>query len=236
MEDKKNNKEDDSIKEEQKMLARRKFLNRISSFLNSHFQYFSFLVLFFVFWFSFNFIIEPKYEKISLASSEILETKKSLFISEYKELASYKKNIDIFESINSGDMDKISKMIPSEYSRDDLFTEFTYFLMKNNFNVKSISVSNAENISVEKQALSRRSGASENPEFFRKTQVSLPLPPGIGSWLIRAEVSNITYTDLKYLLDIIENNLKLVDVVSIDFDPAANIVSFDALTYFYKNK
>jgi hypothetical protein len=109
--------------------------------------------------------------------------------------------------------------------------------MKNNFNVKSIKVSNTEDIVSGKQVLSRRSsGTSNDPEFSRATQVSLSLPPDVGSWLIRAEISNVAYTDLKYLLDIIENNLKLVDVVSMDFDPITKSVSFDALTYYYKNK
>lgn len=239
--DKEKNKKNDIKEFEQNSFSGRKIKNKINSFLNSNFQYFSFLMLFFVFWFSFNFILVPKYEKVTLASNEVLESKKSLFVEEYKELVAYKKNIEVFESINEGDIEKISKMIPTEYSKDEIFMEFAYFLMKNNFNIKSLKVHDPKNVSlIQQQSSSRRmlSAPENNPSGLqldsKATQVAYSLPPNIGSWLLKVELSPINYFDLKYLSDVIENNLKLIDIISLDFDPLSRKVSFEALAYYFK--
>ncbi|HNV12893.1 MAG TPA: hypothetical protein PK686_00220 [bacterium] len=238
MEKDKNNKKEKEQELEKNISSRRKFKNKINSFLNSNFQYVSFLMLFFVFWFSFNYILVPKYNKVVIVSNEILESKKDVFIEEYKELISYKKNIEVFESISSSDIDKINKMVPSENSKDDIFMEFAYFLMKNNFNIKSLKVSNPLDSSTTQPGNSRRSlgAVGSNLELdSRITQVAYSLPPNIGSWLIKTEISSIDYIGLKYLLDVIENNLRIVDVVSVDFDPASKNVKLDALVYYFKN-
>lgn len=230
-------KEDDSSKNVLNYSnKRKKFKNKFNSFLNANFQYLFFLLLFFVFWFSFEYIILPKYEKITVSSAEVLEERKKLFASEYKGLIDYKEAISFFDSINYSDIDKMDKMIPERYSREDLFVEFSYFLMKNNFNIKDIKISDIESSSANIQSTSsRRINISiEDNDISRSYQSLSSIPPNVGAWLIKAEIVNVSYPDLKYLLDIIENNLKLIDIVYIDFDPSLNTVKFDALTYYKK--
>lgn len=238
MENNKNLKKEQQEQLERKASSNRRIKNKINSFLNNNFQYFSFLMLFFVFWFSFNFILLPKYEKVVITSNEVLETKKEMFITEYRELVSYKRNIEVFESISQEDIDKINKMVPGSTPKDDIFMEFAYFLMKNNFNIKALKVSDPLELSSASQPGSRRTmvASGNNLEIdSRLTQIAYSLPSNIGSWLVRAEVSNVNYVDLKYLIDIIENNLKITDIVYLDFDPESKTVKFDALIYYFKN-
>lgn len=238
MENNKNFKKEQEEQLEKKASSNRRIKNKINSFLNNNFQYFSFLMLFFVFWFSFNYILLPKYEKVVMTSNEVLETKKKMFIDEYRELVSYKRNIEVFEGISQDDIDKINKMIPGNIPKDDIFMEFAYFLMKNNFNIKSLKVSDPLDALSTSQPGSRRTmvAPGSNLEIdSRLTQITYSLPSNIGSWLIKAEISGVNYVDLKYLLDIIENNLKITDVIYLDFDPVSKTVKFDALTYYFKN-
>ena len=110
MENNINNKKEKEEQLEKRASSNRRIKNKINSFLNNNFQYFSFLMLFFVFWFSFNFILLPKYEKVVKTSNEVLEMKKKMFVDEYRELVSYRKNIEVFESIDKGEVDKINKI------------------------------------------------------------------------------------------------------------------------------
>lgn len=223
---------------EERASTNRRIKNKINSFLNKNFQYFSFLLLFLVFLFSFKFILLPKYEKAVITSNEVLEAKNRIFEKEYRELVSYRKNIEVFESIDKGEIDKIGKMIPRNTSREDVFMEFAYFLMKNNFNIKSLNVSDPLETSTPER-ISRRAMAlapDSNSELDSKiSQRIYSLPNNISSWLVKAEVSAVNYIDLKYLLDIIENNLKITDIINLDFDPTSKTVSFDALVYYFKN-
>ncbi len=238
MENNINNKKEKEEQLEKRASSNRRIKNKINSFLNNNFQYFSFLMLFFVFWFSFNFILLPKYEKVVKTSNEVLETKKEMFIKEYRELVSYRKNIEVFESIDKGEVDKINKMVPKNVLRDDVFMEFAYFLMKNNFNIKSLKVSDPLESSTISQTGSRRSMVAPGSGLeidSRLTQMAYSLPSNIASWAIKAEISAVNYVDLKYLLDIIENNLKITDIVYLEFNPESKTVKFDALVYYFKN-
>lgn len=217
-------------------LKQRRINNKINSFLNSYFKFVVIILVVVFFMASVNYIIVPRFRKVSVSSEEVLQRKKSEFLREYNSLQEYKKIIAGFSQINPEDVYRIEKMMPSRYSREDLFIEMTYFLLENNFKTDLVKVSDPlEVASVEKNDTQGRRVVNNNADLPAYYSYVSSLPSGIGSWLIEIELSNVNYQSLKNFLDIVENNLRIMDIYSLDFDPQAQSVKAKIITYYKKN-
>ncbi len=212
-------------------LKRRKRRNEINKFLNANFKYFIALIILLIFWASFRFIIQPKFISAVVVTNQILKERKAEFIKEYQDLESYKKVLNEYSSINNNDLNKITKIIPGEYSRGDLFVGLTHFLTTNNFKVEKIEVKSSFIAETGSSRRAETEVVAENP--YQKHISSLP--KDISYWIAEIEVSNLSYQNLKYLLDILENNLRLLDVFFVDFNPEKKTAKIGLLTYYYKN-
>lgn len=219
-------------------LRAKKIKNNINKFLNSYFKLFLTLLIFVFLWASFRFVLQPKFKKIAISSETVLEKRKQDFLSEYNNLENYKKIILEFSKINQEDIYKIEKVVPSQYSRDDLFMEITYFLIKNNFKIKNVNIIDPKSnpvVSVAETSNRRPALVNENIELPKYSKYTNSLPVEIGSWVADVELTDVDYLALKYLLDILENNLRLFDVFSLDFNPSEKTAKIGILTYYYKN-
>lgn len=217
-------------------LKQRRMNNKINSFLNSYFKFavIALVIIFFVA--SVNYIIIPRFKKVSVSSEEVLQKKKAEFLKEYNSLQNYKKIISGFSQINQEDIYKIEKMIPNRYSREDLFIEMTYFLLENNFKTDLVKVSDPlEAVPTEKNDAQGRRIVNNNADLPGYYNYATSLPVGVGSWLIEIELSNVNYQSLKQFLNIIENNLRIMDIYSLDFNPQEQSVKAKIITYYKKN-
>ncbi|MFA5644513.1 MAG: hypothetical protein WC928_03245 [Patescibacteria group bacterium] len=226
----------DKVKQEKDKLdlLAKKRKNDLNRFLNSYFKFFSLFFILLFLWASFRFIVQPKFKKVVSESNNILIEKKSQFIKEYRNLQNYKKTIAEFSEINPENIYKILKILPDEYTRDDLFTEITYFFIKNNFKLKSVDISpTAGTLGESLEGTGRRSAevVVESPQYLDHLS---SLPTEVGSWFIEVEFSGINYFNLKYLLSLLENNLKIVDTFSVEFSPQDGTAKIGLLTYYYK--
>lgn len=226
----------DKVKQEKDKLdlLAKKRKNDLNRFLNSYFKFFSLFFILLFLWASFRFIVQPKFKKVVSESNNILIEKKSQFIKEYRNLQNYKKTIAEFSEINPENIYKILKILPDEYTRDDLFTEITYFFIKNNFKLKSVDISpTSGNLGESLEGTGRRSAevVVESPQYLDHLS---SLPTEVGSWFIEVEFSGVNYFNLKYLLSLLENNLKIVDTFSVEFSPQDGTVKIGLLTYYYK--
>lgn len=218
----------------------RKRNNNINNFLNSYFKYIAVFLIFAFLWGGFRFFIKPSFDKAMLLSGVSTKKKKTEFIDAYSKMENYKNVLEEYSKIDQDKVNKIVKMIPNEYSRDDLFTEITYFLIKNNYKVDSIAISNPLSESNEEEGVppvTNRRTTTENINKEEESYVNYikSLPPEIGTWVVTLKLSEVDYFDLKELFSILENNLKLIDVFSVDFQPSINVVNIKILTYYYKN-
>ena len=212
--------------------------NAINKFLNS---YFKFIVLFFIvafLWASFSYVIGPKFEEASGASNTIVEEKKIEFLKQYNELQNYKNAISSFSSIDRRNVYRIEKMVPKAYSRDDLFTEITYFLLQNNFRINSINIIDpGANSAITDTGAGRRpvvDASTQQSSDMAYRQYTDSLSSDIGAWVINLELSDMDYPRLKTLLSLLENNLKLMDVYSLNFYPSSRMLNIGILTYYKK--
>jgi len=220
--------------------------NNINRFLNSYFKYFLVVVIFAILLIAIIFLIKPQFKDAIIASNNILQERKTEFIKKYQELEKYKELIADFDIVDSSVAYKINKMVPAKYSRDDLFSEVTYFLISNNFKVDNVEVvsleENKDSISLEsdvnlgRRAVNTKIANSENTESTDDLYLGQlnSLPTNIGAWVVKVSVSDVDYNKLKKLLNVLENNLKLIDIYYLDFQPDNHSVGIEFLTYYKK--
>jgi hypothetical protein len=226
-------KEKDIPEEVSSKVKRRR--NAINSFLNSYFSIFIVVIILALLWVSFSFIIKPKFEKVAVSSVDVIDERREIFIKEYERLESYKMAVESLSDINTDDIEKIRNVIPEKQSREDLFIEMTYFLFKNNFKADSVRVTSPASAPATTAAVisDRRGGTleSESPEYLDQTR---SLPADISFWIVEMNIDDIDYIGLKYLLDIVENNLKLKDVFRLEFDPESRQAKIKLVSYYRK--
>jgi Tfp pilus assembly protein PilO len=217
-------------------LKKRRLNNKINGFLNSYFKFAVVALVAIFFIVSVNYIIIPRFKKVSVSSEEVLQSKKAEFLREYNSLQNYKKIIASFSQINEEDVYKIEKMMPNRYSREDLFIEITHFLLENNFKTDLVKISDPLEVApVEKNDAQGRRTTNNNIELPGYYNYAVSLPSGVGSWLAEVELSETNYASLKQFLNIIENNLRIMDIYSLDFDPQTKTIKAKIITYYKKN-
>ncbi|MDD3711466.1 MAG: hypothetical protein PHP37_02610 [Patescibacteria group bacterium] len=224
----------------------KKNYNKVNKFFNSYFRFIAVFVLIVFLWVTIRFMIKPKFEDAIVLSNNALKQKKVEFLSEYKKMEKYKRVIAEFSEIDSVKIDKINKMVPSAYSRDDLFTEITYFLIKDNFKINGITIADPIATAGSAVAVTEESGegafsgrrsntvSTEESNAPVHSNYLKTLSPELGVWLVNLRLNNINYQDLKKLLITLENNLKLIDIFSINFQPTTQSVDISFFTYYKK--
>ncbi len=244
-ETKNNFKSKESENEEIDFTAKKRH-NNINRFLNYYFKYFLVFLLCIFLIIVIVFFIKPRFEKAVVTSNDILQKQKTEFIQKYQDLENYKELIAGFENVNPDITYKINKIIPTAYTRDDLFTEITYFLISNDFKVDNVEVisleKNETNIPAETGVnLGRRventkkvdsSDTGTTSDLYLKQLNSLPST--IGAWVVKVSISDIDYSKLKKLFNVLENNLRLIDIYYLDFQPESRSVNIEFLTYYKK--
>lgn len=228
-------KKNDSKLEESASLAKKRH-NDFNRFLNQYFKYFIVALIFIFLWASIRFVLQPKFEKAVFSSNQVLKEKKNEFLSEYNRLQNYREAISVFSEIEAENVYKINKIIPSKYSREDLFTEITYFVIKNNFQLKSVNITDPQSneSTISSGLSSRRQSIEQQIEAPAYTRLTSMLPSNLNYFVVELEFLNIDYPALKYLLDIMENNLRIIDIYSLNFNPIDKTASIGFLTYYQK--
>ncbi len=220
------------IRENAEAEARRR-RNALNRFLNSYLKFFVVLLVLVFLWGAINFIIQPKFNEVIQSNDTFLKSKKSEFLIQYNELQKYKRIISEFSNISPENIYKVEKMIPTEYTRDSLFTEITYFLIKNNFKISSIKVTDIRTVGSGTANTRRTQVTESNTEQPYSSLISY-LPNDVSYYVVDLNLTNVDYSALKYLLVSLENNLKLIDVYAVNFDPKALTAEISFLTYYKK--
>jgi len=223
------------IGKEQASANLKKKRNATNKFLNANFKVMVFVFIIVFMFVAFRFFILPKFEEASSASNIIIESKKTEFVKAYNDLQDYKSLINEFSKIDPQNIYRVEKMVPNAYTRDDLFTEVTYFLIQNGFKINSINIIDPSAEAVKATAGTKRVSVDDKntkPAYQERLDYSASM--GISAWIVNLEIANIDYPQLKKVLSLLENNLKLMDIYSLDFYPSSNTLNIGLMTYYHK--
>lgn len=155
-------------------------------------------------------LIWPEYGRLVFARAEIVSQKQALQ-DESRIFSDINKLLKNYGEISSGDKEKIEAMLPNEIDEAGLFTLFEFLAKKNKIIVLGVDISEKESTEILKN-----SGVME-------IQASLNLTAGPD-----AEDS---YGDFKKFLADLEANLRLMDIVSINYTPETATYAMNLKTY-----
>ena len=174
--------------------------------MSSKFKLISVLAVLIVLILSFLFILKPKYTQISQARQE-LKTKQEEFASQKSYLDEVKKLLSNYQKITGEDVEKITKVLPSEKDIAGLFVQMEAMARESGLNLLGLDIAEK----------------GETPELakfkIKESDITLNLTGG-------------DYPAFKKFLSTVESNLRIMDVISINFAPEAATYAINLKTYY----
>lgn len=196
--------------------------NKLNLFLHQYFDFFILIIVIILLFFGYEYIIKPKSERVNINSEIMITDKQSdkrVLEGALEKLISYRL---AYGSISQTEKDKISMILPGKEGRDNLFTNMEAFVSRQGLMLDSIEIGAKD----ESAANSRQRQADE--EIGTAAGEG-----GINTINLSMEISGVnSYERFKDFLIALENNLRLVDVTSVNYDQEAGSLSLEAMAYY----
>lgn len=178
------------------------------------------------------FLLKPKYE-MAKASMDISALNEDLAAAQtsLRKLDGLNQS---FSEIPEEDRERIAKIIPDEKNLEKLFPLMETIVARNGLLLVSLEVAEVKEETLKTQAqIAEEGAAAEISQAAGSPEAEEKLPPEIIKIKISMEVGGTEYTGLKSLLKSLENNLSLMDVMTVDYTDGEN-AKLELMTYFYK--
>lgn len=201
--------------------------NNLNIFLNDYFNIILAAVLIFFLFFAYLVFLGPKFRATQAAISANTEEKQLLFEATQKRLASLKAVSEVYKKISPTDLQKFNSVLPDSYVRERLFGELEEIIGRGGWLISDIAISQDE---------AKKASASAAAEGGAVSTGSNPvLNKKIGTISLQLNVSSIDYPGFKNLLRLLESNLRLFDVTSVEFSPSNDSAIITITTYYYQS-
>jgi hypothetical protein len=196
-------------------------VKEFNKFLDDYFGWIVAVVVILVFALETWALLLPKYEQ-TVRFIDSIDQQQSLDVtSKQTELDKINQLIAAYNKIDKKYITKVNAIAPAVQNKEELFSELNYLVSVNQLILQSISLSSAS--TYQDQGLlpieSDQSGISD-----RLQTVTIGL-----------SVKGTSYEAFKNFLASLENNLRLMDILSIQFDPQGQSTSLIINTYYSKN-
>jgi len=201
--------------------------NDLNLFLNNYFNIILAVVLILFLFFAYLVFLRPKFRATQALIRANTEEKQLLYKTTQTRLASLKVISEVYQKISPSDLQKFNSVLPDSYVRERLFGELEEIIGQGGWLVSGIIISSAEDSAAAPTLASGEDGAepaAPAPTSSNKKVDTINLEISIGA---------IDYSGFKNLLRILESNLRLFDVTSVDFSPTVNAATIVISTYYY---
>ncbi|MEA3398360.1 MAG: hypothetical protein U9R06_01290 [Patescibacteria group bacterium] len=192
---------------------------KINIFLSRYFKYLIIAIVFLAILVGYFYFFKPKYNEtlIEISESRMAQEGECNDLNLYYDrLVQYIKE---YNKIKAEDIEKARKMIPENYNHEELFTDFEAIIKGQGFLLNSLSI-NSEKIDASKNN-------AKTDTFVNSA--------GVGKIKINAQISGVDYKNLLNLLDVFENNLRLMDVESLKWSPSGSSLDLEIVTYYLRS-
>jgi Tfp pilus assembly protein PilO len=197
------------------------FVKKLNKFLNDYFGWIIVFFVFVVFVLGFFFLIQPKYLQTTRYVRAVSTQEKADFEAKSEELLKTKELLTVYKEINSSYIDKINAIAPVRKNKEELFPQINYLVSKNQLLLQSVSLGEVVDYQV-------------NSAFKTNAQDNV-IAQKIESVSVNLSVGGTDYDAFKRFLTALEDNLRLMDVVSVNFDPVSKTTSLTIITYYAKS-
>lgn len=199
--------------------------NTINNFLNSYFNVFVVVLTSFLLLLSYFLILKPKVDATTMAISDNISQQQKIYQAERTKLYSLEKSIEAYKQINPVDMERVNTILPNSYDKERLFGELEEIISSNGYKLNSITISK------EGEEMGAGSAAPAALGLGDKVKLS-KASEKIGIINVSVSISGMDYASLKSFLSVLENNLRLFDVISVSM--GGRSANLQLLTYYYK--
>lgn len=203
-------------------IVKKEKISQINLFLLKYFQLLRLAAIILFCLFCFLYFLKPKYDSIRTDIAESYENKQA----EYEQLENYQRNlnqyINTFRNLSQENKDQIALMLPESDSYKEFYYFFEEVVGRNNMILKSLEIkTEAGPVAVAKKTVTK------------KTEEEI-LAERLGKINIKADIVGVSYSGLKSLLSVLENNIRIIDVDKIGFDPVTRSLSLEVVAYYLR--
>lgn len=208
-----------------------KLEKNIYVFLNRNISILALAFSIFIFVYSYLAIIKPKYDGIVTNLQSNINAKDLEYLSKKEKVDSLKELIVFYKGTTQTNVAKIDRMLPEHYVKERLFVELGHLVVQGGFTLDYVGIERENEMTEEEREKATGQKKDDEPKTIIEAR---ELPKEVDRTQVSLQVSNIDYFGLKYLVSVLENNLKLVDIIDIEFDPGENITVINFWTYHLK--
>ncbi len=208
---------------------REKTEQRINYLSNKYFKWLIILFIIIFFVFGYFFIIKPKYEQIIQSIQMQADLQSQDYLTKKDNLEKVKRIVSLYNQAESEKIKSVQTLLPTNPSHEKIFTVLDDMISKNGLILDEIKIS----IPSQEGEIEKGGGSTqeENLEIIDRD-----LPQQVKRVDINMSLMGVSYPGLKSFLTNLEDNLRLVDVASIDFVSDSGAVNLKLQTYFFDDK
>lgn len=183
----------------------KKLKKQINLYLSHYFLTGTVVISILILAFGYFFIILPAQEKTSSNTTQNKIEQDRISANLTKQLTELNDINGAYQKINKNDISRLKEILPSDPEKEDLMKQMEILVSQYGLMLKSMQVED---------------GKADSG--------------GLGKVNITLDVSGTDYSGLKNLLSALENNLRLLDIQSVEFNPSDRSTNLTLVAYYQK--
>jgi len=204
--------------------------NRINFFLLNNFKPIALLLALLLLLVGFLLLYSFKYKKIK-EESKVVTNEAQLSGASVGQLGGEFKTIEKqYREVDLLNKEKINKILSLRSNSEELFAILEKLVLQNGLLISSLSLEEVGG------AVEAAMPESQTPAPPSQTQSVSSAPSELGIIKASLEIKGLNYNGLKNLLESFENNLRIMDIKSLNFSPSSESVSLEVFVYYLKNE
>ena len=201
----------------------------VNDLLNKYFKWAVLLVVILMFLMGYFWVLQPKYEDTMDSIKTHLRLKRQSYLTKKEQLAKIEKLASTYKNMDQEKIDKVNTFLPTGRNYERLFTEMDALVSRNGLILSQMNM-NVEGESNEKEGRQQNENEQEEDSIQRST------PSKVRAVKIKMKLAGVDYPGLKSFISSLENNLRLMDVTSINFSPDKGTAQLRVRTYYFNKK
>ncbi|MFA5359874.1 MAG: hypothetical protein WC349_02870 [Patescibacteria group bacterium] len=172
--------------------------------------------------------VYPKYQQIHKENEEIQNNLQVEYEAKFNYLSSIRDLKEIYQLISDKDKSKINSMLPTNRDTSVIIAEIESIATKNGVILNSIQTSTQETSSKTNTRSETKSDKASLAGIFNQS------PQGVGSIKIEVKLSSVNYQVLKNIIKTFENNLRIFDIATVNFNVNKKEAIFTIYSYYFQ--
>jgi hypothetical protein len=220
-----------SLKTSEAERKRARKMVKINVFFSKYFKFIILIVVLIIFFASYVYILKPMYDKTLEAVKGNAVNRERVYLQQLNKLNSFRQLVSVYNKIPDDEKDKLNNLLPPDYVKEQLFIELGYIIPQNGHKLSYLNFKKDTEIETEKEDQRR----ARTEEEISASSFLDDLAPDIGYIDAELKLSSASYNGIRNLLKLLENNLRLVDVYELSFDPEGETFEASFVTYYLKD-